>query len=73
MNLTLIACVAMGVFTTFLGFTMLMTHVRGPALPPPPLEQNFRSRESVVVDQTTGERTIYREITVSTKLAEPER
>lgn len=69
MNLRLLLCIAMGVFTTYLGIVMLVASLRRPApltLPPKP---NFSAKETTVVDAGTGERTIYREITVSTKLA----
>lgn len=36
-------------------------------IPPP----NFIAKEAEIVDPETGEKTIYREFTVSTKLAEP--
>lgn len=35
---------------------------------PVPLKRNFKSYERVEVDQSTGEKTIYRDIEVSTKL-----
>lgn len=68
MNLRLLLCVAMGIFTTFLGIVMLVNSLRPAprALPPP--TPNFSARATPVVDAETGEKTIYREITVSTKL-----
>jgi hypothetical protein len=58
----------MGVFTTYLGIFMLVKQLRAEprTLPPKP---NFTARSATVVDPATGEKTIYREITVSTKFA----
>jgi hypothetical protein len=57
----------MGVFTAHIGVFMLITQLRPKPkfVPPPP--PNFSSKERVVVNAETGEKTIYREITVSTK------
>ena len=69
MNFRLLMCIALGVFTTYLGIVMLVASLRRPppmVLPPKP---NFSARETTVVDAATGEKTIYREITVTTKLA----
>ncbi len=68
MNLRLLMCIALGVFTTYLGIVMLVASLRRPppmVLPPKP---NFSTKETTVVDAATGEKTIYREITVTTKL-----
>ena len=68
MNLRLLMCIGLGVFTTYLGIVMLVASLRRPppvVLPPKP---NFSTKETTVVDAETGEKTIYREITVSTKL-----
>ena len=68
MNLRLLMCIALGVFTTYLGIVMLVASLRRPppaVLPPKP---NFSAKETTVVDAETGEKTIYREITVTTKL-----
>ena len=69
MNLRLLMCIGLGVFTTSLGIVMLVASMRRPppvVLPPKP---NFSTKETTVVDAETGEKTIYREITVTTKLA----
>ena len=69
MNLRLLMCIGLGLFTTYLGIVMLVGSMRQhprPALPPKP---NFSARETTVVDAETGEKTVYREITVTTKLA----
>lgn len=69
MNLRLLFCIAMGLFTTALGLFMLVSNLRRepPAAPPP--KPNFSARATTVIDPETGEQTTYREITVSTKLA----
>jgi hypothetical protein len=68
-NFRLLLCLALGVFTTYLGIVMLVGTLRHrPPVTPPP-KPNFSAKETTVVDAETGERTIYREITVTTKLA----
>ncbi len=69
MNFKLFGCVAMGVFVAHLGVFMLLSHLRPP--PPKPPEPNFKVRSQTVVDRETGETTVYREITVSTRLGTP--
>jgi hypothetical protein len=59
----------MGVFVAHLGVFMFLSHLRDE--PPKPPGPNFKVRSQVVVDRDTGEKTIYREITVSTKMAPP--
>ena len=69
MNFRLVLCIAMGVFVAHIGVVMLIAQFRPKphyALPPKP---NFSEQSTVVVDPKTGEKTIYREITVSTKFA----
>jgi hypothetical protein len=59
----------MGVFVTHLGVFMLLEKFQPqPKFRPSP-KPNFSARAAIVVDEKTGEKTIYREITVSTKLA----
>jgi hypothetical protein len=65
----LLFCIAMGVFTTYLGIFMLVRQLRADPRPPLPPKPNFSARSATVVDPATGEKTIYREITVSTKFA----
>jgi len=68
MNFRLLLCIGMGAFVTYIGVVMLVTQLqRKPYVPPP--KPNFTSRSTTVVDPKTGEKTIYREITVSTKFA----
>lgn len=71
MNGKILACIVMGVFTAHLGFFALLSHLRPKPPRITPLERNFKSREAVSVDAATGEKTTYREITVSTKLVDP--
>ena len=69
MNARLILCIAMGVFVAHLGVFMFLSHLREE--PPKPPGPNFKVRSQTVVDRDTGEKTIYREITVSTKMTPP--
>ena len=69
MNFRLFMCLALGVFTTFLGIVMLVGNLRRPARVTPPPKPNFSAKATTVVNAETGERTIYREITITTKLA----
>ena len=68
MNFRLLMCIGLGVFTTYLGIVMLVASLRRHppmVLPPKP---NFSAKETTVVNAETGEKTTYREITVTTKL-----
>jgi hypothetical protein len=68
-NLRLLACIVMGVFTAHIGVFMLIAQLKPkPKLIAPP-KPNFSSKETVVVNAETGEKTVFREITVSTMLA----
>lgn len=59
----------MGVFVAHLGAFMFLAQLRPkPRIAPPP-KPNFSAKATVVVNAETGEKTIYREITVSTKFA----
>lgn len=69
MNLRLLLCIVMGVFVAHIGVFMLLAQMRPkPKMPPKP-KPNFSAKATVVVDAETGARTIFREITVSTKFA----
>lgn len=68
-NLRLIFCIAMGLFTTALGVLMLVNNLRRDPPRTRPEKPNFSARSATVVDPETGEKTPYREITVSTKFA----
>jgi len=70
MNLKLLGCIAMGVFVVHLGVIMLLSHLR-PRVSTRVPEPNFKVRSQTVVDPDSGETTVYREITVTTRLAEP--
>jgi hypothetical protein len=69
MQFRLLLCIAMGVFVAHVGVFMLISHLRPqpPYVAPP--KPNFIARSTTIVDPKTGEKTIYREITVSTKFA----
>ncbi len=69
MNLRLLFCIAMGMFTTALGVVMLVSNLRREPPGAPPPKPNFSARATTVMDPETGEKTTYREITVSTILA----
>lgn len=72
MNFQLFLCIASGVAVAHLAVFVIVTHVqsgmRPPAPKPPP--PTFTYKESVQTDTKTGEKTRYKEFTVSTKLAE---
>jgi hypothetical protein len=68
MQFRLLFCIGMGVFVAHIGIFMLISHLRAPAYRPPP-RPNFVSKSTTVVNPKTGEKTIYREITVSTRFA----
>jgi len=69
MNIRLLLCIAMGVFVAHIGVVMLVMHLHPGPHPAPPLKPNFTTKTSVFVDPKTGEKTLYRELTVSTKFA----
>lgn len=69
MNLRLLFCIAMGLFTTALGVVMLVNSLRREPPSEPPSKPNFSVRAATVIDPETGEKTTYREITVTTKFA----
>lgn len=69
MNLRLLFCIAMGVFTAHLGVFMLIGEFKPkPRFVPRP-KPNFSAVAQQLVDAETGEKVVYREITVSTKFA----
>jgi hypothetical protein len=69
MRASLLFCIALGVFTAHLGALMLLSHLRPqPKLAPRPKE-NFSMRGATFTDSQTGEKMIYQEFTVSTRLA----
>jgi hypothetical protein len=69
MDLRLLFCIAMGVFVAHLGVFMIIEQLHPkPHIAPPP-KPNFSAKSTTVVDPKTGEKIIYREITVSTQFA----
>lgn len=71
MNLRILACIAMGVFTTYIGVVMLISAAHRKPRIDPPLPRNFGSVATVIVDEKTGEKVVEREFTVTTKLLDP--
>jgi hypothetical protein len=72
MKTSLLFCIALGVFTAHLGALMLLSHLRPqPKFAPRPKE-NFSMKGATFTDSRTGEKMIYQEFTVSTRLAPPE-
>jgi hypothetical protein len=69
MQLRLLFCIAMGVFVAHLGVLMIISHFRPQPHSAPPPKRNFTVKSTSGVDLETGEKVIYREITVSTKFA----
>lgn len=69
MNARLLLCIGMGVFVAHLGVFMFLSHLRPE--PPKPPGPNFKVRSQTVVDHETGEKTTYREITVTTRIGTP--
>ena len=67
MNFRLLVCIGMGLFTTYMGIVMLLTSLRPAPRPIPPPPPNFTAKAQTVTDSATGEKTTYRELTVSTK------
>lgn len=70
MNGRLLLCIGMGVFVVHLGIFMILSHLRQAGEAPKP-QPNFIVHSQVVTDQGTGEKTVYRQITVSTRLGTP--
>jgi hypothetical protein len=72
MKASLLCCVVLGVFTTHIGVLMLLSHLRPqPKLAPRP-KDNFSVKAASFTDSHTGQKMIYQEFTVSTRLAPPE-
>lgn len=70
MNLKLLLCIGMGVFMVHLAVFMISFTYRTRQLPPPPPvpKPTLRIAEQIVIDPTTKEKIVNREITVTTKL-----
>jgi hypothetical protein len=72
MKASLLLCIVLGVFTAHLGVLMLLSHLRPqPKLAPRP-KDNFSLKAASFTDSATGQKMIYQEFTVSTRLAPPE-
>ena len=69
MNFRLVLCVALGLFTTYIGVFMLVRQLRPALRAPQPPKPNFSAQATTVTDAETGEKITYREITVTTKFA----
>ena len=69
MNFRLLLCIGMGVFVAHIGAFMFLAQLRPKPKVTPLPKPNFSAKATVVVNAETGEKTIYREITVSTKFA----
>lgn len=67
MNIRLLLCIIMGVFTAHIGLFMLISQFKPKAKLRVPPKPNFTAKAYPIVDAETGEKVIYREITVSTK------
>ena len=68
MNFRLLLCIIMGVFTAHIGLFMLLEQLEPKPKFTLPAKPTFTSRAATVVDRETGEKTTYRELTISTKL-----
>jgi len=72
MKASLLLCIVLGVFTAHVGVLMLLSHLRPqPKLTSRP-KDSFSARAASFTDSHTGEKMIYQEFTVSTRLALPE-
>ena len=67
MNFRLFLCIAMGVFVAHIGVVMFLSHLRPRPRTVPTPKPTFVVRSQAVTDRETGEKSIYREITVSTR------
>jgi hypothetical protein len=72
MKASLLSCIVLGVFTAHLGVLMLLSHLRPQPKRPPRPRENFSAKAATFTDSNTGEKMIYQEFTVSTRLATPE-
>jgi hypothetical protein len=72
MKASLVLCIALGVFTAHLGALMLLGHLRPQPKRAPRPRDNFSAQAATFTDSHTGEKMIYQEFTVSTRLAPPE-
>ena len=68
MNLRLLLCIGMGVLVVHIGVVMILAQLRARSQPKP-FKPNFFTKETRSFDPETGETTVQREITVSTRIA----
>ena len=72
MKWKLVFCIGMGVAVAHLAVFMFLIHLRpDPPAPEPPVPPNFDVQQRVISQSPDGSKVVLREITVSTKLAEP--
>jgi hypothetical protein len=71
MKASLLVCIVAGVFTAHIGVLMLLSHLRPHPVSAPRPQENFSMKAASFVDSQTGEKMIYQEFTVSTRLATP--
>ena len=72
MKVPLLLCIVLGIFAAHIGVLMLVSHLRPqPKFAPRP-KDNFSVKAATFSDSKTGEKMIYQEFTVSTRLAAPE-
>lgn len=69
MNLRLLLCIAMGVLVIHIGVVMIWTRLNPPPKTAPTPKPNFVVRSQAATNAETGEKMIYRDITVSTRFA----
>ena len=69
MNIRLVLCIIMGVFTAHIGIFMLIAQFKPKPKLVAPLKPNFSAKAYAIIDEETGEKAVYREITVSTKFS----
>jgi len=72
MKTSLLFCIVLGVLTAHIGVFMLLSHLRPQPKPAPHPRDNFSVKAASFTDSHTGEKMIYREFTVSTRLAPSE-
>jgi hypothetical protein len=72
MKASLLFCIVLGVFTAHIGVFMLLSHLHPPPKLAPHPKDNFSAQAASFIDSHTGEKMIYEEFTVSTRLAPPD-
>jgi hypothetical protein len=72
MKTSLLFCIVLGVFTAHIGVMMLLSHLRPQPKPAPRPKENFIAKAAAFTDSRTGEKMIYEEFTVSTRMPPPD-